>query len=86
VIPFLVQVLFFLTPVIYPLSMVKHPYLQYVLVLSPVYAPIELFRYPMTGQLPDPVYMTCSIVSALVFVVMGLTYFQSTEEFFADLT
>ena len=41
VIPFLVQVLFFLTPVIYPISLLKYPILQYVLVCSPMYAAVE---------------------------------------------
>jgi len=86
VIPFLVQVMFFLTPVIYPISMVKHPYLQYILVVSPVYAPLELFRYSLSGQLPDTMYMMCSVASAFVFLILGIGYFRRTEEFFADLT
>src|SRR5688500_4023280 len=49
VIPFLVQVLFFLTPIIYPISILKHPALQYIIVMSPMYAAVELFRYPLTG-------------------------------------
>jgi len=84
VIPFLVQVLFFLTPVIYPLSLLKYPLLQYVLVCSPMYAAIELFRYPLTGITPDIAYMVISIISGLVLLLVGVIYFKSTEDFFAD--
>ena len=46
VIPFLVQALFFLTPVIYPVSFLKNRILQYVLACNPMYAAVELFRFP----------------------------------------
>jgi lipopolysaccharide transport system permease protein len=84
VIPFLVQVLFFLTPVIYPISMLKYPWLQYILVCSPVYAAVELFRFPLTGTLPDVYFLTLSLTSGLLFLIAGVLYFKSTEDFFAD--
>ncbi|GCC52042.1 ABC transporter permease [Chryseotalea sanaruensis] len=84
VIPFLVQVLFFLTPVIYPVSMLKYPLLQYVLACSPMYAAIELFRMPLTGLYPDTTLLTISLASGLILLVIGLVYFKRTEDFFAD--
>ncbi|MBS1681415.1 MAG: ABC transporter permease [Bacteroidetes bacterium] len=84
VIPFLVQVLFFLTPVIYPVSMLKYPFLQYILVCSPMYAAIELFRYPLTDAMPDIYFMTASLTSGVVFLFIGIFYFKQTENFFAD--
>ncbi len=84
-IPFLVQVLFFLTPIIYPVSLLKYPVLQYVLVCSPVYAAVELFRFPLTGVLPETYFMTISLLSCLLFLLVGIFYFRSTEDFFADL-
>ncbi len=84
VIPFLVQVLFFLTPVIYPISMLKYPLLQYFLVCSPMYAAIELFRYPLTGILPDIYFLGASLISGLIFLFAGIFYFKKTEDFFAD--
>ncbi len=85
VIPFLVQVLFFLTPVIYPVSLLKYPLLQYALVCSPMFAAVELFRFPLTGISPDPVFMTISLVSGIMLLGMGVFYFKRTEDFFADL-
>lgn len=84
VIPFLVQVLFFLTPVIYPVSMLKYPLLQYVLACSPMYAAIELFRMPLTGLYPETTLLTISLASGLILLIIGLIYFKRTEDFFAD--
>jgi lipopolysaccharide transport system permease protein len=84
VIPFLVQVLFFLTPVIYPVSMLKYPLLQYVLACSPMYAAIELFRFPLTGLYPEPTLLYISLASGLILLFIGLVYFKRTEDFFAD--
>lgn len=85
VIPFLVQVLFFITPVIYPISMLKYPILKYALSCSPMYAPVELFRLPLTGQLPDMGFFGLSLASGSLFLFLGIYYFKRTEDFFADL-
>jgi lipopolysaccharide transport system permease protein len=84
VIPFLVQILFFLTPVIYPVSMLQYPVLQYLLVLSPMYAAVELFRYPLTGADLNPVFLFVSLASGVVLLFSGILYFKRTEDFFAD--
>ena len=84
VIPFLVQVLFFLTPVIYPVSILKFPSLQYVIVMSPMYAAIELFRYPLTGAELNTTFILISLTSSLLIMLYGLVYFKRTEDFFAD--
>jgi lipopolysaccharide transport system permease protein len=84
VIPFLVQVLFFLTPVIYPISLLKYPLLQYMLVCSPLYAAVELFRYPLTGIMPNEYFLAISLLSGLLLLIAGIFYFKQTEDFFAD--
>jgi lipopolysaccharide transport system permease protein len=84
VIPFLIQVLFFLTPVIYPISLLKHPVLQYILVCSPMFAAVELFRYPITGIQPDTLFLGISLFSGLVFLSLGTRHFRKNEDFFAD--
>jgi lipopolysaccharide transport system permease protein len=84
VIPFLVQVLFFLTPVLYPISLIKYPSLQSLLVCSPMYAAIELFRFPLTGVTPDSYFLCSSLLSNVIFLLLGIFYFNKTEDFFAD--
>ena len=84
VIPFLIQILFFLSPVIYPISLLKYPALQYIVASSPVYAALELFRYPLTGAIPNTYFVCISILSGLVLLVSGVSYFKRAEDFFAD--
>lgn len=86
VIPFLVQTLLFVTPVIYPLSVVPTQGLQYVFAVNPMYAAITVFRMPFTSVAPDPVLVSISVVSGIVFLVAGLAYFRQTESYFADLS
>jgi lipopolysaccharide transport system permease protein len=85
VIPFLVQVLLFLTPVIYPMSILKYEWLQYVVALNPMYSAITLFRLPLSGAVPDTMLLIESIASAFVFLLVGIAYFRRTEMYFADL-
>jgi lipopolysaccharide transport system permease protein len=85
VIPFLVQALLFLTPVIYPISIVSDVWLKYVLAMNPMYAAITLFRLPMMSTSPDLALLWISLLSGLIFFLVGLTYFRKTEMYFADL-
>lgn len=84
VIPFVVQILFFLTPVIYPASMLKVPMLQYILAMSPMYAAVELFRYPLSGIEVNASLMLISLASGFLLLMTGIIYFKRTEDFFAD--
>lgn len=84
VIPFLIQILFFLTPVIYPVSMLTNPFLQYVIVLSPMYAAVELFRLPLTGAETNLSFLFISLSMSFMFLFTGILYFKKTEDFFAD--
>jgi len=84
VIPFLVQVLFFLSPIIYPVSFSSYPLIKSILVLSPIYAVIELFRFPLTGVLPEWTYIAISLGSSIILLCVGLFYFRKAENFFAD--
>jgi lipopolysaccharide transport system permease protein len=84
IIPFGLQVMLFLTPVIYPINILYVPGLEYVLALNPMYAVIELFRYPILNKL-DVVLTSISVVSSILFLGWGLYYFKKTEYYFADL-
>lgn len=85
VIPFLVQALLFLTPVIYPISIVSDSWLKYLLAINPMYAAITLFRLPMMSTTPDTLLIWISLCSGAIFFIIGLTYFRQTESYFADL-
>ena len=86
VIPFLVQALLFLTPAIYPITILKNHWLQYLLAVNPMYAAITVFRLPMTQAAPDVGLILVSVASGIFFLFAGLFYFTRTESYFADLT
>lgn len=83
--PFLLQLLFFASQVIYPASVVQNQQLKYLLALNPVNGAIELFRVPLTGIAPDKIIIAISIVSALLLCFAGIIYFRKTESYFADI-
>lgn len=85
VIPFLVQVLLFVTPVIYPVSMVKTVWVQQLMALNPMYAAITVFRMPFSSAHTETTLLLISMASCLVLLTAGLGYFRRTEAFFADL-
>jgi lipopolysaccharide transport system permease protein len=85
IIPFMVQVLLFLTPVIYPVSILSNVYVKYLLACNPMYAPVTLFRMCFTEAMPPVDLVFISIASAILFFILGLFYFRKTESYFADL-
>jgi lipopolysaccharide transport system permease protein len=82
--PMVIQVLFFLTPVIYPSTKVPGDW-KYLYAVNPLSTVIDGIRWAMFG-LPAPSWgvVGVSVASALVLLVLSMTYFQRTERFFAD--
>ncbi len=86
VIPFALQLAFFLTPIVYPLSYGdKIPFLKYIFALNPMYGAITMFRIPMMSASADFVLIGISVFSSLCMLFLGLFYFKRTELYFADL-
>lgn len=84
VVPFVLQLLFFLAPVMYPISLLDYPWMQYVIALSPVFAAIEMFRYPLAASAIDLTLFSISLASGFFFLAFGLSYFKRSEYAFAD--
>jgi lipopolysaccharide transport system permease protein len=85
VIPLLVQLWFFATPVIYPGTYIKGAW-HYVYAINPMVSVIEGVRWGFLGTpAPDGLSVAISVVSALMLLVAGLVYFRRTERFFADV-
>ena len=85
VIPFGLQVALFLSPVIYPTTIVKTHWLGYLLALNPMHAVINLFRIPIIGLTSDINLLFISVASSVLLLIWGLYYFNRTEAFFADI-
>lgn len=85
VIPFLVQLLLFVTPVIYPANYFTNPLIQKILAVNPMSAPVNMFRAFITGEELNTELCLISTISAVVMMILGLFVFRKTEKYFADL-
>jgi len=84
-IPFLIQVWMFVSPVIYPMSLVHGKY-QWLLALNPMGGVIHAYRASLLGH--QPIDWSLLALSALIIVALflgGLYYFRRMEKVFADV-
>ena len=86
IIPFMIQVLLFITPVIYPISLMPAGWIRDLLSINPLAGAIDLVRYSITGTPIDWLLVFRSSAISLAFLFIGLTYFRKTEYYFADLS
>ncbi len=85
IIPFLIQMLLFLTPVIYPVSIIKYAWAKNLLSLNPMSGAIELLRSSVTHTPLNSELIFISIIVSVILFFTGLIYFRKTEYYFADL-
>ena len=80
-----VQLWMYITPIVYPLSQSDDSWYKYILLLNPITAPVELFRYGLLGQgtvqLP---YIIFSVVFTIVVTILGIMIFNKVEKTFMD--
>lgn len=84
VIPFLVQIWMFATPVVYPSSLVPEKW-RWALFLNPMAGLIEGFRAAFLGKPFDIGALLISLAMAVVFFIAGIAYFKKRERIFADI-
>jgi lipopolysaccharide transport system permease protein len=83
--PFLVQVWMYATPVVYPASLFPERW-RFLLGLNPMAGVVEGFRWALTGSGEAPGALLLVSLAAILFVlVSGLVFFRSTERTFADV-
>lgn len=85
IIPFIIQAMLFLTPVIYPITILTEPWMKYLMAINPIYAPIEMFRFGLIHKPIEINLVIISIFSGITFFLGGLYYFRKTESYFADI-
>ena len=84
-IPFLIQIWMFVSPVIYPVSMVGKKY-QWLLALNPMGGVINAYRASLLSHQPiDWTLLSLSSVSIFLIFISGLFYFRRMERYFADV-
>ena len=84
VLPFLTQIWFFVTPIVYSASVVS-PKWQILYALNPLTGVVEGFRWSLLGvhSLPWQLLAVSSVI-AVILLVSGLVYFRNMERSFAD--
>lgn len=83
--PFITQILFFLTPIVYPSSRIPETY-RWMIGLNPLAGVVEGFRWALLGNVPPPGPMLAvSVAMTVVLLVGGLFYFRRMERGFADV-
>jgi len=84
-VPFLIQLWFFITPVAYPSTLVPAKWRSLYFV-NPVAPLVEGFRAALTGNTPiPPNRIIVSVASVCVSLLVGFVYFHWSEERFADV-
>jgi len=85
VVPFFIQTLLYLTPVIYPVSFVPDKW-RWALSLNPMFGIVQGFRWSLLGtEQPEWSMFFLSLISTLVMLIGGLIFFRRIESTFADI-
>jgi lipopolysaccharide transport system permease protein len=83
--PFVIQLMLFATPIIYPISMVPERF-RPILALNPCWGMVDSFRACLLPNQPINIRLIgVSIGLTLVVFVGGLLYFRRNEKSFADI-
>lgn len=84
VVPFLIQLWMYASPVIYPVSIVPAKW-HWVLALNPMAGIIDGFRSALLGKPFNYITLAISSLVACTLFVAGVLYFKRLEKDFADL-
>lgn len=81
---FLVQAWMFVTPIVYPMSVIPQQW-RHLYALNPMVGVIAGFRRCVTGQeLPERLVLV-SVFATVIILIGGLYYFRRMEDTFADV-
>jgi lipopolysaccharide transport system permease protein len=83
--PFLAQIWMFVTPIVYPVSLVPEEW-RWLAMMNPMASVIDGFRWALLGSqtVPDPLFMGFSLVMTTLLLVGGLYYFNRIQTTFVD--
>lgn len=84
VLPFMIQLGMYVSPVIYPISIVPEQW-RFLLALNPMAGIIDAFRSALLGKPFDLLTVSISAGVAILVFTFGVLYFQKLERTFADV-
>jgi len=84
ILPFFIQMMLFVTPVIYPASMAGK--YSWILAINPMTGVIKAARASLFGNaLINWELLAISFVAVLILLIIGIVFFKKTERYFADI-
>lgn len=84
VLPYFIQMLLFVTPVIYPASLAGK--YSWILAINPMTGVINAARGALLGtQVVNWQLLGISFVAVSVLLIIGIVFFKKTERYFADI-
>jgi lipopolysaccharide transport system permease protein len=84
--PFIIQLMLFVTPVIYDTINSSNAILKFISALNPMVAPIQLLRYGIDTQASfNFTAFAISVCSNCIIFMLGLFTFKKMEMYFSDL-
>jgi ABC-type polysaccharide/polyol phosphate export permease len=84
VLPFLLQIWFFATPIAYPSSLVEGGW-RYVYAINPMAGVVDGFRWSVAGGVAPGAEVAISAGVAFASLLVGFLYFRHVERSFADV-
>ncbi len=84
-IPYITQLWFYVTPIVYPASEVPEQW-QFIYALNPMVGVVEGFRWALlnTADAPSPLILVSAFIALVIFIT-GMFYFRRMEKTFADM-
>ena len=82
---FVVQLWMYATPIVYPLTQIENGFLKTVIMINPVTAPVEAFRFAVLGQ--GSIHMGFIVLSCIITIsvaLLGIMIFNRVEKNFMD--
>jgi lipopolysaccharide transport system permease protein len=84
VLPFFIQILMFLTPVIYPASIAGK--YSWILAINPMTGVIKAAQAAILGNAPINWFLLLiSFIVCVILFIFGIIFFKKTERYFADI-
>jgi len=84
ILPIIVFVWFYLTPIIYPISLIPSRFQSY-LYFNPAFPFIELFRQILLCQTMEPMLLGISTIWTVLSLFLGTFFFERLKHSFADV-
>ncbi|PIP86885.1 hypothetical protein COW81_03235 [Candidatus Campbellbacteria bacterium CG22_combo_CG10-13_8_21_14_all_36_13] len=84
ILPYFIQMLLFVTPVIYPASIAGK--WSFLLAINPMTGVIKASRAALFGTEPiNWALLGISLIAVSILLVIGIIFFKKTERYFADI-